>query len=247
LAFLFLPNFVVIPVSFNPIRVMDFPPRGFVLTWYQDYLDQPGWVAATITSLQVAVCVSLLSVALGSLAAYGIVRGSFPGKAIINTIIILPLIVPALVTAIAMYRVLSEFHLTGTVFGFVIAHTIMAVPFVVVVVSAALRGINIEVERAAQNLGATRLTTVRLVVLPMVLPAMLSGGLLAFLLSFDELLIAIFISSPTVSTLPRKLWDGIRYELSPTLAAVSTLLLVVSIVVLILVHVLRRGLANRQL
>ena len=174
-----------------------------------------------------------LATTLGSLTAYGLVRGRFPGKNIINSFIISPMVTPVLVTAVAIYKIYSDLRLTGTLLGFTLAHTIMALPFVVIVMTANLRGINVEVQQAARSLGANRITTLRRVVFPLALPGMIAGGLFAFLISFDELIIALFISSPTLSTLPKKLWEGIRTEINPTIAAASTLLVLLSVIILL--------------
>ncbi len=231
--YLILPNFVVIPLSFSPALYLEFPPREFSLRWYQEYFARQEWVSATLSSFKVAILVTLCSVVLGSFAAYGLVRGRYPGRNVLNSLLISPMIVPTLVIAVAIYKLYSDLKLIGTLTGFVLAHTVLATPFVVVIVSATLRGIDIQMEYAAMSLGASRLTTLRRVVFPLVLPGILSAGLFAFLISFDELLIALFISSPTLVTLPKKIWDGIRTEINPTIAAVSTLLVLLSILILL--------------
>ncbi len=231
--FLIMPNFIVVPISFSGARFLEFPPKTYSWQWYLNYFQTEEWVAATITSFEVAVLVTIFATTLGSLAAYGLIRGRFPGKNIINSFIISPMVTPVLVTAVAVYKIYSDLGLTGTLIGFTLAHTIMALPFVVIVMTANLRGIDVEVEHAARSLGANRITTLRRVVFPLALPGMISAGLFAFLISFDELIIALFISSPTLSTLPKKLWDGIRTEINPTIAAVSTLLVLLSLIILL--------------
>ena len=246
LVFLILPNLVVIPMSFNPTSVLAFPPTGFSLKWYARYAELPGWIDSTLVSFLVAFLTTLISVSIGSLAAYSLVRGDFPGKRFLNALILLPIIVPTLVTAVAVFLAFSKFRLTGSIQGFVIAHSILAIPFVVTIMSASLRGIDPAFENAARGLGATRLQALRKVTLPMVFPGMISAALFAFLVSFDELLIALFLSSPRLATLPKKLWDGIRLEIEPTLAAVSTLLVVLSIAVLLGVSLVRFVAASRR-
>jgi len=150
------------------------------------------------------------------------------------------------VVAVAVYKIYSDLGLTGTLIGFTLAHTIMALPFVVIVMTANLRGIDLEIEQAARSLGASRITALRRVVFPLALPGMISAGLFAFLISFDELIIALFISSPTLSTLPKKMWDGIRTEINPTIAAVSTLLVLLSLCVLLTVAVTRKHLEKKN-
>ena len=232
LFFLMLPNFMVFPFSISPTSLMEFPPRGFSLQWYEKYFTQPGWLDATWTSFYVAIMTMIISVMIGSLAAYGLVRGRFPGKRVINAFILLPIIIPTLLTAVAIFKLYSDLRLTGTILGFVIGHCILAIPFVITIMAATLRGIDPDIENAARNLGAGRLKTVWYVTFPLARQGMLSSALFALLVSFDELLIAIFISSPTVNTLPKKLWEGIRLEIDPSLAAVSSILVLVSIVIL---------------
>lgn len=233
LLFLILPNFIVVPISFEPTSVLEFPPRGFSTQWYEKYFTQPGWVKATWTSVYVAVLTMIVSVTIGSFAAYGLVRGAFPGKRLLNAFFLFPIIIPTLVTAIAIFKLFSTLRLTGTFFGFVMGHSILAIPFVITIMTASLRGIDPTLEHAARNLGAGRFKTLWRVTFPLALPGMLSAALFAFLVSFDELLIALFLSTPRMSTLPKKLWDGIRLEIDPSLAAVSTILVGVSLTVLI--------------
>ncbi|HVJ34900.1 MAG TPA: ABC transporter permease [Terriglobia bacterium] len=249
LFFLIVPNLIVVPISFNESSLLLFPPKGFSLQWYSRYWEMPGWVDATVTSLVVATMTAIVSLVIGGLAAYGLVRGRPTGGKALNSLLMLPMIIPSLVTAIALFNVLSYLRLTGTLAGFVIGHTVVALPFVVTIMSASLRSIDLSVENAARNLGASRLMTIWRVTLPMAIPGLISSGLFAFLISFDELLIALFISSPTVATLPKKLWDGIRFEIEPTLAAVSTLLVMLSLFILAMAGVVQlvwRKCGNRR-
>ncbi len=232
LFFLIVPNFIVVPISFNESSLLSFPPEGFSLQWYARYWELPGWVDATVTSFVVAILTAISSVVIGSFAAYGLVRGRLVGGKMLSSLLMLPIIIPSLVTAIALFNVLSYLKLTGTLAGFVIGHTVIALPFVITIMTASLRSIDLTVENAARNLGASRLMTIRRVTMPMAMPGVISSGLFAFLISFDELLIALFISSPQVATLPKKLWEGIRFEIEPTLAAVSTLLVMLSLLIL---------------
>jgi len=232
LFFLIVPNFIVVPISFNESSLLSFPPEGFSLQWYGRYWELPGWVDATVTSFVVGILTAISAVMIGSFAAYGLVRGRIVGAKFLSSLLMLPIIIPSLVTAIALFNILSYLRLTGTLAGFVIGHTVIALPFVITIMTASLRSIDLSVEYAARNLGASRLKTIQRVTLPMAMPGLISSGLFAFLISFDELLISLFISSPTVATLPKKLWEGIRFEIEPTLAAVSTLLVMLSLLIL---------------
>ncbi len=246
LLFLALPNLIVVPISFNPTTIIEFPPRGFTTRWYERYLELPGWLDATWVSFLVAILTVVVSVLIGTLAAYGLVRGNFVGKRLLRPLILLPLVVPSLILAISIYKLFLELDLVGSVLGFVIAHSVLAIPFVVTIMMAAFRGVDPTVENAARSLGAGRIAALWRITLPLALPGLLSSALLAFLVSFDELIIALFISDPYISTLPKKLWDGIRMEVDPTLAAVSTLLVGTSLAVLFLVGWLRRSLERKQ-
>ncbi len=210
-AFLSLPNLVVMGMSVGRVSTLEFPPRGFTLRWYERYLALPGWIDATLTSLVVGLGTAACSLVLGTLAAYALVRGRFAGRAGLRAIILLPIIVPHLVVAIALYGLFSDLRLTGTRLGFLAAHTMLATPFVVTVMVPTFQGIPVSVEQAARGLGAGRLRALWRVTLPMALPGLVASGLFAFLVSFDELLVALFLSGPEVATLPKKLW----YLLNP--------------------------------
>ena len=245
LLFLILPNLIVVPVSFSPKTTLEFPPSGVSTRWFEKYLTHGVWMRATLNSFQIAFFTTLISVTLGSLAAYGLIRGRFGGKRFWNSFFLIPIIIPHLIIAIAIYKLFADLGLLGTVPGFVIGHSMIAIPFVITIMSAALRGIDADLESAARGLGANRFRALWHVTCPLALPGIVSSALFSFLVSFDELMIAMFISSPTVMTLPKKLWDGIRLELDPTLAAVSTLLVVVSVVVLALAAVSKRLMDKR--
>lgn len=253
LFFLFLPNIFVIPMSFTRQRAFfSFPGECCTLENYESYLGILGagrytttgqWIPATITSLEVAFLVVILSVTLGSLAAYGLIRGRFPGRLLINSLIISPLIIPLVIVAVGVFIFFSsnmEFMLGSLVslgpfdlpLGFVIAHSLLAIPFVVIIISASLRGVDATFERAAMSLGAGRFTTLRRVVFPQILPAIVASSFFAFLISFDELIISLFLSTGTVVTLPKRMWDGIRFEIDPTITAISTMLVFFTILVI---------------
>jgi putative spermidine/putrescine transport system permease protein len=243
--FLIMPVLVVVPMSFSSSRYLQFPPPGLSLRWYANYLGDPEWTGATIRSLIVAALVTGICTVTGTAAALGLVRGTFRGKQLVNGLIVSPMVVPVIIVAIALYFFYAPFKtwgmpLIGTVPGLVIAHSLLALPLVVINVSATLRGFDRNLEMASLNLGASPLTTFRRVTLPLIRPGIISGALFAFITSFDELVIAIFISGSTARTLPVKMWEGIRLEIDPTIAAVSSLLIAVSVALLLAVALLRR-------
>ncbi len=239
LAFLALPTFVVVPISFSAAKYLSFPPPGWSLQWYERYFGSPEWTTATLRSFQVALLTMAAATALGTAVALAL-RRQFRGKQLVNLALIAPLVVPVIITSIAIYGLYSRLRLVGTLLGLVMAHTVVALPFVVVVVAATLRGLDPNLELAAQNLGANRWHTFRLVTLPLIRPGIISAALLAFIASFDEVVIAIFISGARAPTLPKQMWDGIRTEIDPTIAAVSSLLIAVTTLVMLAIAGIRR-------
>jgi putative spermidine/putrescine transport system permease protein len=238
--FLVLPIFVIIPISFSPASYLQFPPRGFSLRWYAAYFGSSNWISATLVSFQVALVTMIIATLLGTLASLALVRGEFKGKKLIYGIILSPMIIPVIVIAVATYYLFARFHLVGTKPGLILAHTVLAVPFVVVNVTATLQGFDITLERAALSLGANRRTTFMKVTFPLIKPGMISGALFAFITSFDEVVIAIFISGIRAATLPKQMWDGLREVINPTISAVASLLIVFSILLLLSAEILRR-------
>lgn len=233
LGFLVAPVLIVIPMSFSTTTYLTFPPKGFTLTWYAHYLDDTAWMAATGLSLRVAGLTTVGAVGLGTLAAIGLVRGTFARKSLAYFAILAPLIVPLIVSAVAIYFLFVQLRLVGGLWAFVLAHTVIAIPVVVLVVSAALRRVDESLERAATILGATRVRAFIAVTLPILRPAIVAGGLFAFITSFDEIVMALFLAGTTSSTLPKKMWESLRFQIDPTISAVSTLLVVLSLIVLI--------------
>jgi putative spermidine/putrescine transport system permease protein len=244
--FLALPIFVIIPISFSPASFLQFPPRGFSLRWYADYFGNTSWISATLVSFQVALVTMITATILGTLASLALVRGEFKGKGLIYGAILSPMIIPVIIIAVASYYFFSKFHLVGTRLGLILAHTVLAIPFVVVNVTATLQGFDITLERAALSLGASRLVAFMKVTFPLIRPGMISGALFAFIISFDEVVVAVFISGTRTATLPKQMWDGIREALNPTISAVASLLIVFSISLLLSVEFLRRRSAKMK-
>jgi putative spermidine/putrescine transport system permease protein len=229
------PTFIVIPMSFSTSSQLEFPPTGFTLDWYGAFFSNPMWVSALIDSVEVALLTVLSATTTGTLLALGLVRGRFPGKSLVTGLVLAPMIVPVVVIAIGMYFVYTRWGIAGTLPGLVAAHTALAMPFVVVTVSTSLRTVDPSLELAAQNLGAGPGRTFFWVTLPLILPGVLAGALFAFATSWDEVVTAIFLTSPYVRTLPIVMWTEIRYEITPTIAAVSTMLMAITSVSLLFV------------
>jgi putative spermidine/putrescine transport system permease protein len=239
--FLVAPSLVVVPMSFSSAELLVFPPPGYSLRWYANFFERPEWTLAGRNSFVVAALTTVLATGLGTMAALGLVRGRVPLRALVTAVFLTPMIVPAIVTAVAVYGLYATLRLTGTVAGMVLAHTVLALPFVIVNVSAVLQGMDWRIEQAARSLGASPLRAFWLVTLPLVRPGIVAGALFAFITSFDELVVALFISGIEAVTLPVQMWSGIRFEINPTVAAVSTMLIAMSAVVFAVVGLARRA------
>jgi len=219
-------------VSFSGAHYLSFPPPYLSLRWYQRFLGTPSWRQAIAVSTQVAVLTMLFATALGLLAALALVRGRFRGKGVIYAVLLSPLIVPTIITAIGLYFFFVRLKATGSIFAMALGHTVLALPVVVIIMAAALQGFDIRLEQAALSLGASCLTALRRITLPLILPGLLSAALFAFLTSFDELLIPLFLSGVEVQTLTVRVWNSLVLEVDPTIAAVSSFLIGVTTVVL---------------
>ena len=226
--FLVLPTFVVVPMSFSSAEMLIFPPPGFSTRWYLAYASDPLWRLATLNSLTVAAGTTVLATVLGTLAALGLLRGRVPFRQLLIGVFLLPMIVPTIVTAVGTYSVFARLGLAGTVTGMILGHTILALPFVFINVAAVLQRVNWAIEQAARSLGATATRALLLVVLPTIMPGVVAGAIFAFLTSFDEVVVALFLSGVRAVTLPVQMWSGIRFEINPTVAAVSVILVLVS-------------------
>jgi putative spermidine/putrescine transport system permease protein len=245
-AFLMFPVIVVLPISFSSEAYLTFPPPGLSLRWYQSLFGSSEWMDAMRTSFVVAIPAALLSVLLGTATAYSLVRGGFRGRRAIRLLVIAPMIVPNIIVAIGLYGVYSDLHVVGTALAVVLGHVVLATPLAVITISSALQAFDPLLERAALSLGAAPLTTFRRITLPLILPAILAGGVFAFAASFDELLVALFVSGVSSRTLPRQMWEQLQLELTPTIAAASVVILLVSVALLASVVFLRRALFAAQ-
>ena len=224
-AFLVVPLLVVVPVSFSSGLYLQFPPPGFSSQWYRDYFNDPQWIDATVLSFKIALCVVVLAVGIGSLAALVIVRMPFPGIGLVRMILMTPLIVPSVVVAIAVYSVYVTFHLIGSFQGIVLAHTILALPFTIILMAAGFQRVDRRLEEASYTMGAGVSWTFRHVTLPILRPSLFAAAIFAFIASWDEIIMVIFIGGGAGTTLPLRMFNYLRTEINPTIAAVSTLLL----------------------
>jgi putative spermidine/putrescine transport system permease protein len=238
---LVLPLAIIVPISFSGEDSFSFPPKTWTLARYANLAD-PTWTSALLNSLVIAALVAVVSSVLGTLTAFGVTRSNSSLMTFVRALVLAPQVVPIIVFGLGLYLVFLRWNLVGTLQGFVIAHTVLAIPFVVIPVSAALQTFDQGLERASASLGAGPFATFFQVTFPIVRPAVLSGAFLAFLSSFDEVVLALFMKSPSFYTMPVQLYRRMTDTIDPTVAAVATLelILVISGVVIALVLQARR-------
>lgn len=240
LLFLIVPILVIIPLSFNAVPFFTYPMDGLSLRWYEEFFFTDRWQGALYNSIFVALTVTLLSIFLGTLTALGLSRPNFPSRAAVISLLISPMVVPGVITAIAIYFFYADIGLLNSYTGLILAHTMLATPVVVVAVTAILMGFDHSLTRAAAGLGAPPLTVFFKIILPLILPGLTSGALFAFITSFDEVVVALFVASPEQRTLPKVMFVGTREQISPTIIAAATVLILVSIIMLATIELLRR-------
>ena len=240
--FLVAPMAVIVPMSFSTAISFEFPPPGYWLGYYGQFFASSSWLSATANSFIVASASTVVTMLLAVPVAFGYVRHRFRGRGLVHLLLLLPLIVPHVVSALAYYGFLSLAGLAGTHLGLVIAHSMLSVPVAFLVISAALKGFDRNLERAAMSAGAGPLRTFFWITLPVLRPGILVGALFAFMFSFNEAVVAIFIAGRDASTLPKRMFESIRLESDPIIAVVSTLLTTAVLVgVLVSMLVRRRG------
>jgi len=237
---LVLPIFAIIPISFTSDTMLSYPMPGFSLRWFTEFFNSVMWTLSMKNSFIIASATTLLATALGTLAALGLTMANFPFKGVITGIMIMPMVVPVVISAVGIYFFYAWVGLTSTYTGMILAHTALATPFVVITVTATLQGFNRNQIRAGASLGASPPTVFFKITLPQILPGVISGALFAFVTSFDEVVVALFIAGSEQYTLPRQMFAGIREKYNPTIAAVATMMIVVSVLLLVTVELLRR-------
>ncbi|GHC32936.1 ABC transporter permease [Aidingimonas halophila] len=249
LIFLFLigPLLIIIPLSFNAEpyftftrEMLSFDPAGYSWRWYEDFFTSSRWLNSIKNSFIIGICSTLLATVLGTLAALGLSSRHMPARGLFMALLISPMIVPLIISAAAMFFFFSKIHLAQTYLGVILAHTVLGIPFVVITVTATLSSFDTTLIRAAHSLGASPQRTFFKVILPLVTPGVVSGALFAFITSFDEVVVVLFVAGPGQRTMPIQMWSGIREEISPTILAVATLLVILSILLLTTLELLRR-------
>ncbi|MEB3102094.1 ABC transporter permease [Ferviditalea candida] len=227
---LIAPILVVIPLSFTSASFFSFPLPGLSTKWYISFLENREWVEGAGRSIFVAILTAVISTVLGTMAATAATRLRFWGKRVFMSLMVAPMIIPIIIVGIALYHSFAPLKLTDTLTGLILAHSILAIPIVFVTITASLKGIDRNLEQAAMGLGSTPIGAFFKITLPLIRPAVLSGSLFAFITSLDELVVTIFIAGAKTRTLPVVMWENLRTQVDPTIAAVSAILIVGTIV-----------------
>jgi putative spermidine/putrescine transport system permease protein len=239
LLFLLLPILVIVPLSFSNSSFLVYPIPGWSLKWYENLFGSAEWMRAARNSFIVAPAATLIATVLGTLAAVGLARANFPFKGTLMSLLILPMVVPIVVVGVSTYLFFAPLGLADSYLGLIVVHAALGAPFVLTTVLATLQGFNNNLVRASLSLGADPLTTFFRVTLPVIAPGVISGALFAFATSFDEVVVTLFLAGPDQVTLPRQMFTGIRENITPTIAAVATLLIVFTTSLLLVLEWLR--------
>ncbi len=242
--FLVVPTVIVVPMSFSASQYLEFPPREWSLRWYHNYFNSASWMQATATSFKAAFLTMLVATPLGTLAAYGLFTSRFRAMRFVSMVLITPIIVPVILVAIAVFYVYVKLGLVNSLTGIVLAHSMLAIPLVMMVVTSALKSYDMNQEMVARSLGASRARAFAVITLPQIRFAVITGALLSFLTSFDEVIMALFISGGANSTLTRNMFNALRDQIDPTIAAISTIMVLVTSILLALAQVF--GQARRR-
>jgi len=238
--YLLAPLVIVVIVSFSAASFLRFPPPALSFRWYDNLFGDPGWMRSIAISIEVLIPASLSATVLGTAAAYALIRGRVPGASLILGCLMLPIVVPAIITGAGLYGVYRGLGLNGTRTGLIIGHTVLIMPYVVATVSASLRMMDARLEDAAATLGASPWAGFRRVTLPLLMPSVLSGLLFAMVVSFDELIVSLFISTARVRPVTVLMWSNVRGDFDPTIAAIATLCFVFAFFALLLEMIVRR-------
>ena len=239
--FLILPIVFIAALSFGSSQWLIFPPPSWTLKWYGDLFADPRWFYSALTSLKIAAIVTVLSVAIGFLAALGLDRGRFAGRDFLRALFLTPMILPVVVLAVALYALFLKLGLAGTTIAFIIAHLLIALPFSIISIGNALEGFDRSIEDAAILCGASPWEARFRVTVPAISHGIFGAAIFSFLASWDEVVLAIFMASPTLQTLPVKIWSTLRQDLTPVIAAASTLLIAFTIFLMIVAALFRKG------
>ena len=238
LFFLMIPTLMTIPMSISNTKFLVFPPKGFTLKWFNQFLTQAEWSAPVLLSLELAVLSSFVSLLLGFMASLALVRGVIPGRRILQVFFISPMMVPVIIISVSVYGLFAKLHLIGTIPGLVLGHTILCVPFVILVITANLQRFDMSLEMAARNLGANAIKTFFYITIPLIKQGIAAAGIFCFIISLDELVLAMFLIGTKRLTLPIKMFSQIHFRLDPVVAAASTVFVLASVAITVFSAVL---------
>ncbi|HCP56215.1 MULTISPECIES: ABC transporter permease [Pseudomonas] len=247
LFFLIMPILVIIPLSFNvePFfsftkGMLTFQPEAYSMRWYSAIFSDPKWVLAIKNSFFIGICATVIATALGTCAAVGLARDDMPARRLITALLLSPMIVPLIITAAGMFFFYSDLGLAGNYLGVILAHAALGTPFVIITVTATLAGFDYSLVRAGLNLGARPVRVFWDIIMPLIRPGVISGALFAFITSFDEVVVILFMAGPQQRTIPRQMFSGLREQINPSILAIATLLIILSIIMLVTIELLRR-------
>jgi len=246
LRYLILPILAIVPLSFSSSSFLAYPIPGFSLRWYQNLLEAPAWLRAAKNSFIIAPAATLIATVLGTLAATGMAKAEFRGKGLLMAVLISPMVVPVVVVGVGMYLFFAPLGLADSYGTLIMAHAALGAPLVLTTVLATLQGFNHNLVRASLSLGASPFATFRRITLPLIAPGVISGALFAFATSFDEVVVTLFLAGPEQVTLPRQMFTGIRENITPTIAALATILITLSTSLLLVLEWLRGRAAQRM-
>lgn len=245
--FLIFPILVIIPLSFNAEpyftftrQMLSLNPDGYSLRWYDALFSSEQWLRAIRNSFFVATCSTIIATTLGTLAALGLSRPQMPARAFFTAVLISPMVVPLIITGAALFSFYARLNLTNSFVSIILAHVVLGTPFVVITVTAALSGFDQSLIRAARNLGADQTTTFFKIILPLLLPGVISGALFAFITSLDEVVVVLFLAGPAQEPMTVRMFSGLRENISPTILAVASVLVFLSIILLTTLEMIRR-------
>jgi len=254
LLFLILPILVIIPLSFNAEPFFSFTegmlrldPQAWSLRWYRAVFSDAGWLLSIKNSFIIGIFATVLATVLGTCAAVGLARAEMPARRLITAVLLSPMIVPLIITAAGVFFFYSDMGLANSFTGIILAHAVLGTPFVIITVTATLSGFDYSLVRAAASLGARPLQTFFDIVFPLIRPGIISGALFAFITSFDEVVVILFMAGPQQRTIPRQMFSGLREQINPSILSVAALLIVVSIALLVSMELLRRRAARLQM
>lgn len=238
---LVIPTLLVIPMSFSASQYLEFPPREWSLRWYQRYFDSTAWMQATVTSLKAGVLTALLATPLATMAAYGLHVSRLRHANLLLMLLLTPMVVPVILIGIGVFYAYVKLKLVNSLLGLVLAHSMLAVPVVMLVVASALKSFDLDQELVARSLGASRIKAFWMVTLPQIKFSVATGAVLAFLTSFDEIIVSLFVSGGDNSTLTRNMFNALRDQVDPTIAAISTLIVLATTVLLVITQYVGRS------